>query len=274
MQQAFWYTLAVGSNEHGVEIAAAVQVSDHHHVVPTDQRAELGNFMRDFHRDLANFTKCHRGWPEEVFSSAQPSAVVLCSPEVIVQKIAYTIVQPVAAGAVKYSKDWPGAITSVNDLGRRVIRVKRPHKYFDPGNPRWPEYAELKLTIPKVLLDHYGSEDAVRAAVQAEVDRQEREARAEVERKGWSYLGARRATRVPFTRRARSREEFGALNPKFAAGGDPAVTKQAVAKMRAFYTAYRKALDAWKKGVRDVLFPFGTWWMRIHHRVACEPPPA
>jgi len=24
-------------------------------------------------------------------------------------------------------------------------------------------------------------------------------------------------------------------------------------------------VNAWKSGVRDVVFPPGTWWMRVHH---------
>ena len=33
--------------------------------------------------------------------------------------------------------------------------------------------------------------------------------------------------------------------------------------------AYRKALHAWRAGLRDTLFPPGTWLMRVQHRVCC-----
>jgi len=43
--------------------------------------------------------------------------------------------------------------------------------------------------------------------------------------------------------------------------------------MHAFQRAYRAALDNWCSGIRDTVFPFGTWWMRVHHdaRIAAAP---
>ncbi len=35
--------------------------------------------------------------------------------------------------------------------------------------------------------------------------------------------------------------------------------------LRAFQLAYRAALEAWRQGMREVAFPVGTWWMRVHH---------
>ncbi len=36
---------------------------------------------------------------------------------------------------------------------------------------------------------------------------------------------------------------------------------------------YKDALGRWVEGVRDVLFPAGTYWMRVHHGVECSAPP-
>ncbi len=198
--------------------------------------------MRDFHRNLANVTKCHRGWAEEVFNGAPPSAVSLESPEAMIKEIAYTIAQAVVSGAVKYGKDWPGVTIRAADLGRRVFRVKRPDRYFAADNPDYPEYVELRLKLPTSLIEHFGSEDAVRAAVQVEVDRLENDARNKARDAGRTFLGAKRVTRVPFTKRARSREAFGKLNPRFAAGGNVEAARRALGKLRAFHAAYRVPL--------------------------------
>ncbi len=42
---------------------------------------------------------------------------------------AYAIANPPKAFAVRYAKDWPGAKTLPSDVGRRVIRVKRPGRF-------------------------------------------------------------------------------------------------------------------------------------------------
>ena len=43
---------------------------------------------------------------------------------------------------------------------------------------------------------------------------------------------------------------------------------------RGFQQAYRTALAAWRDGEREVQFPYGTWWMRVHHRARVAPGPA
>ncbi len=72
--------------------------------------------------------------------------------------------------------------------------------------------------------------------------------------------------------RATSFEPIRARNPHFAVGeGNRKEFFEAVVDLRAFREAYREAIDQWKKGVRDVLFPEGTWWMRVFCHVHTEP---
>jgi hypothetical protein len=35
--------------------------------------------------------------------------------------------------------------------------------------------------------------------------------------------------------------------------------------VRAFRASYRAALERWRAGIRDAVFPAGTWWMRAFH---------
>jgi putative transposase len=70
-----------------------------------------------------------------------------------------------------------------------------------------------------------------------------------------------------FIKRAVSFEPKRVVIPTVAAK-DPTARKALLAIQTAFRSAYRRALDAWKSGVRDVVFPPGTWWMRVHHGVA------
>jgi hypothetical protein len=58
-------------------------------------------------------------------------------------------------------------------------------------------------------------------------------------------------------------------NPTFAVGrGQGDARRDAIAALRAFRAAYRAALDGWKAGLRDVVFPAGTWLMRVLHGAA------
>ncbi len=205
VENAFWYCLAQAAHEHGIEVHAAVLMSTHPHTLNTDKRGTRPLFYRDFHRNFANFLKVFRGWPAEVLDKRQTAEHEPLAPEAMVRDIAYLIVNPPSAFAVRYPKDWPGPKTLPRDIGRRVVRAKRPSRYFDPNNPKWPEVIELELTMPAILLDAYGEEEA-RTRIAAEVHRLQREAVAEARRKGIAFKGARRVMRTPHTARARSYE--------------------------------------------------------------------
>jgi len=273
MAQIFWYCLAVAAQKYGIRVHVAVLMSTHFHYVVTDVFGNLPDFRREFHRMLALCTKAFRGWPEEVLNKAPTGELVAETPEALAHEMAYAIANPSEAGAVRYSKDWPGAKTLVSDIGSRVVRVERPDFYLDQTNEQWPEVATLPLEMPEELIEEYGSVEAARAVIASEVQRLEHEARATLAAEGRKFMGARRVLRTPHTHRASSREEFGARNPSFAAHGDVEAARRAVLARRVFNQEYDEALAKWTAGDRSAVFPAGTWWMRVHHGARCRPPP-
>ncbi len=158
------------------------------------------------------------------------------------------------------------------ELGRKVFRARRPEGYFDPDNPQWPEVAELRMVLPEQLVDELG-EDGAREAVALQVAEQEAKARAKAQHEHKGFAGAKRVLQAAITVRGTNRQEHGVRAPTFAAAGNGEAAKQAVLELRAFRASYREQLDRWKNGERDVVFPHGTWWMRVHHGVRCHPPP-
>ena len=79
---------------------------------------------------------------------------------------------------------------------------------------------------------------------------------------------------LPF-KRAKAYEVFGDRAPTFATkNSGKSGFFAAVRELRAFRAAYRTAFEAWRQGVRDVVFPYGTWLMRVVHGVPCLPAPA
>jgi hypothetical protein len=272
IEQIYWYCLAHAAKLHGVVVHAACLMSTHAHEVITDVRGVYPKFLETFHRNLALCAKAYRGWPEEVFNKRSSGVHVLLTPDAIVESIAYLIANPVAAGAVRYAKDWPGAQTLPAHVGTRVIRVKRPTHYFDPDNTEWPEELELRLEMPVVLELDYGSELA-RERIAERVRVKQHQAWNEAKRSGRSFVGPRRVLKLAHTKRAKSYEVFGSLNPQFAAAGHRGAASQAVKRLRAFKAQYGQALAAWTAGDRNACFPEGTWWMRVCHGARCGPGP-
>ncbi len=247
-------------------------MSTHVHLVFTDVRGVRPDFLRDFHRTFALCVKAFRGWPEEVFNKSKYGEHEPLTVGAVLEAIAYLIANPVAALAVRFASEWPGAKTLPADLGRRVIRVKRPDFFFDADNPDWPDEVELELELPACLEAEYGEEDA-RQRIAERVKELEREALVDSKTRGIPFKNARRVVRTPHTARARSYEVFGKLNPRFSAAGDGEAAAARVAELRAFDREYDAALARWTAGDRKVIFPYGTWWMRVHHGVRCRPPP-
>jgi putative transposase len=272
MEQAYWYCLGHAAQLYGVAVHAGCLMSTHSHEVITDVRGELSLFLQTFHRHLALCTKAIRGWPGEVFDKRSTGAHELLTPEATIESLAYLIANPVEAMAVRYAKDWPGAQTLPRDIGTRVVKVRRPPHYFDSGNSDWPEVIEPRLQMPTALELDYGTKLAQERIAQRVKEREHR-AWQESKRTGISFVGPRRVLRQAHTKRARSDEAFGSLNPQFAAAGHRAVATEAVKRLRAFNAQYDEALAAWTSGKRTVLFPRGTWWMRVHHGARCGPAP-
>ncbi len=271
IEQIYWYTTGYYAQQLGIELHVIQVMSNHTHETMTDGRAELSRFLELRNRAFANAVKVLRGWSGEVFDKRPACWVELRTPEAVVDKMAYTIANCVKAGLVRTPRRWPGAKVLVDDLGRKVIKVKRPRVYFDPEH--WPDEVTIPIVMPKKLEERYGSPEACRAAIQVEVDRHVRAAHAQNEQRGCGYLGAKRVLKQPHTGRADSEERSGALTPTFATGGDPAVAQALIEERDIFLTQYRRALQAWREGIRDVLFPFGTWKMRRYHAVRCHAAP-
>jgi putative transposase len=238
-------------------------MSTHEHIIVTDTHGRLPLFMRELHRLVALGVKVLRGWEGAVWDHERPSVVELRTPQAVLEKLAYVMANPVAAGLVRCAADWPGLCTLPDELGRARLTAARPDGYLDPDNPAWPAQHELVLQMPEV----FGmTPDEVRAAVQLLLTDLERQARIDVRAKGWSVLGAERCSKASPYDRAKSWEPLRGRNPTFAVGsGQREAFFEAVATVRAFRAAYAAALDKWRAGVRNVLFPAGTWLMRVLH---------
>ena len=256
MQRIFLYLLAVIAGLFGIQVHAAVLASTHYHLVITDTRGLYPKFLHRFNRLVALLTQCHRGWGGSVFNRSQTSMVELTNVKSMIEKMAYVIVNPVAAGAVRFHQEWPGFVTRVREIGTTLGPVAKPTLFF--RSKKWPDFATLPITWPPLLLEHYGSTEAARAALQEEVERQQAKAHAEIQDKGWTFLGADRCKKLSVQKRAVAYEVWGSRNPTFATGGDRDLYLELIQRRRAFRAAYKQALKEWHRGNRNVAFPPGT----------------
>ena len=264
MNEILSYFLALMAHRYGVEVHGFCAMSTHIHLVVTDVRGNLSTFLRQFHRMVAMCTKALRNWDEALWDKSPTSVVRLETEAATVEKIAYVLANPVAAGLVRRAHEWPGAKVLAREIGRGTLRGRRPDVYVDPDN--WPELASLPIALPPGIGPERG--DSFRRQVATEVARLETQAKAETKEKRRSVLGAARASAVSPTERATTVEPKVDRNPRFAVGrNQDDAWQRAVAALRAFHMSYRSAMERWRAGIRDVVFPPGTWWMRVFHGV-------
>jgi putative transposase len=262
--QVLLYALAISARRYGLQVHALCAMSTHLHLVVTDVEGVLPRFLQFFHRIVALCIKVLRKWEGPVWDHESTSVVRLLTREAMVEKIAYVLANPVAAGLVRHAREWPGAKVDVSAMGRGMLRAKRPQGYLDPENPQWPEEAALPIHLPPSIGQNEA--EGFRRAVAAELERQEALAHREVQRRGLHFLGAERARMVSPYERATSFEAVRARNPTFAVGREQgSAWRGAAAAVRAFRASYRAVLERWCAGVRSAIFPAGTWWMRMFH---------
>lgn len=259
IQEAVLYLLGHYAEKWGIEILAFSFMSNHYHAVLRDTRGLRPKFFADFNRTLAQVVNAKYGWSGAVFKELSPP-VVLHSAFAVVDKIAYTLANPVAAGAVRYPRDWPGLISRLVDMGVKRYRAKRP-TYFFGKNTTLPDDSSFALRMCPWLLEHYGSRKAAMTALKSRLHEHVDAARSGVQKKGWKFLGARRVMKLSPFKCAKSYEVFGKLTPHFATIG--LSKEEAIAVKRRFLAWQVRYDDCRERFLRgeSVIWPAGTWAM-------------
>lgn len=270
-QNLYWYVTALLAPRFGIELHAVQVLCSHMHEVLTDTLGQLPRFLEQRNRLLANAIKCLHGWPEEVFARKAISCVALYGADAVEKEIAYTLSNCVNAGLVQSPEEWRGPSVSIDDIGEREICAHRPEVYFDAKSPSWPAQVQMRVTMPQLLVRLHGSAARARVRLSRMLNEAVDAARLSLRRAGKVARGMRRVFATAHTVRASAAEKYGLRYPHFAAAGNVQEAKRAVRERHTFLQKYRDAFQAFREGVRDVLFPCGTWRMRRDAAVLLAP---
>ena len=258
----FKFVLAVAAARYGVLIHAVCVMSNHFHLVLTDPRAHLPDFSRLLDGVVAKALNALYGRWENFWAPFSYSAVALISPDDIVEKVAYTLANPATAGLVEHGGEWPGVWSDPRSIGQ-AEPIERPGHYF-AQNGSMPERAELVLSTPP----GFQSTEDFQAKVIARVNQLEKAAAVEREAKNLPVLGARRVLKQKHTDRPARGEPRRVLDPRIAAR-DKWKRIEALGRLVSFLENYRQAWLRFCCGDENVLFPHGTYLMRVRFGVAC-----
>jgi len=249
------YWLARAQQRHpGIAIVSACQMSSHLHVEIIDRRSELSSFMGYFLKNLStaiNYIDHRRGPSFE----RRFSALEIVDDTALVERVAYTVTNPIEAGIVRTHSEWPGVCLFA---GREVQR----HNYRRFRNVAHESaIVSAERTGAEVYRDDFWDEATLElepvpeldvAAVERTIEEREANIRSARRQAGLGWLGAQRAqdadpfaqTSSPKRRRmplchASTRELWLAFRDEW----------------RAFTGRYRLSSAALRAGVMTAQFP-------------------
>jgi REP-associated tyrosine transposase len=264
VNNAFVYCLALAAAIAGVDIIDTCAMSNHHHTVIFDRTGTFPTFIEHFHKLFAKTINAYRGRWENVWSSKKCSVVRLLDRSDVIERIVYTLTNPVTAHLVERAVDWPG----INTHHRERIRATRPTRFFRKNGSRLPAEITLELTIPPEL----GPADEIRREIDARVAEVENRLMNERKVTLRRVLGAAVILREDHNTRPTTREPRRGIHPNIAAR-DRQTRIDGLVGYADFLIRYREALKLWKTN-RAAVFPPGTYLMRHRHHVAVEGAPA
>lgn len=264
--EAFVYCLAVAARRYGIDVLFTVAMSNHHHTGIYDRHGNYPAFLEYFHKLFAKCQNALRGRWENFWSSEQTSVVRLVDPEDILEKLVYSLCNPVESGLVERARQWPGVSSFRATTEGQVLCAKRPEHFFRPDGPM-PETASLRFARPEGF--HELSGPSWGRLVEERVARKESEFRRARAEKGVRAMGARRVQRQNWWSRPKSPAPKRTLSPRVAARNKWRRIETLLGN-RHFFQAYRAAWAALKAGTSGVLFPVGTYWLRRFAHVRCE----
>jgi len=261
----FTYCLAIAAKKAGILVHAIVVISNHYHVVCSDPEGRLPEFTAHLHKLVAKCVNASLGRWENLWSSEKPSAVALKNDSDVMDKLVYTACNPVEAGLVAKAKHWPGLVAF---LPGQTLRANRPEVFFSRDG-QMEESVELTLTMPPQFADL--GEQGYIAELTKRIESKEREIQDSMEQSGCSFMGRKSLRMQRHTDSPQTTEPRRTLNPQVACRSKWHRI-EALQRLKRFAVEYKKALERWREGNHDVVFPAGTYAMRIHAGVRCAAP--
>ena len=247
--------------------------------------------MEYFDSLLARSLNAMRGVNGTVFEK-EYGLVEVTEDEKGLEHAVYTLANPCEAHLVRRSKQWPGFSTLRMQYGEsraierpkvglwkrdEVVENTRRRKARDPKRARrrgkssvLPKRVELRLVRPPVCGQL--SDGELRGEVRPRLDGRELELIEGRRERGVDVLGVKKVLAQPWYGFPGRPEDMFGTNPGVS-GKNKWARIEALQRRKEFVEAYALARARFLAGVRDVLWPFGTWLMRVRYGLACETAP-
>jgi len=269
---ALLYCLIAATEKTSSELNALTAALVGYQAMFTVDEDSLPILMRDGNRDAANVLKRLFQIRANVWCDGSYAYELLETPERVIEALAEIAVAPVADGLVARPEQWAGYSTYRLPFDTE-ISASRPTVYFGVFGSK-PNWVCTTLTMPPLLRDV--PEDEVRERIEEVVDRRVAEIREQLRAEGRKPLGVERARIVdphvpPKQRPIRGGRKKEWVEPYLGQEQrSRRVAPEFLDAWSRFIRRYKEAMKQWRNLNREVIFPAGTYWMRVWHHARCE----
>jgi putative transposase len=256
--------LARAKQRHKVQVCVFVCISNHMHLLLwTEDARELAKLMGYFLSKLAREIGRLTGWKEKIFGRRYHAIVVSDEEAAQVERLRYCLAHGAKEDLVERSRDWPGVHAVRALLEGEVLEglwfdrtqeylARRRGEKFDPLQYATREVLELD---PLPCWKHL-TEGQRRARVAALVEDIELEVAARRKKTGAKPLGVAAVLAQNPLKKPKKTKTSPA--PAFHAASK-AVRRELWNAYSWFVAVYRDAAAKLRAGVRDVVFPKGSF---------------
>ncbi|MEM7168348.1 MAG: hypothetical protein AAF581_23075 [Planctomycetota bacterium] len=260
------FALALAASRHEIQLYSFCALANHLHNAFFDPKARHPLFRQDFHAAVTRSVNVHRGMSGSKWTPNDPCPVLLWDIEALLEKIAYSIANPCLHGLVEAPEQWPGAISTIEQLAGPPQVIQRPNNFYDPKGDL-PKFVELRFVKPPPLADW--TDDEYRKEIAKRVDTKCQEARADRRRRRKTVLGRIAVLEVSPTAAPNSSLPTGKLSPRVACKSVN-LRIAFLLWLRWFRIEHREARVAFERGEYGVEFPFATYWHVLRYGVNCS----
>jgi REP element-mobilizing transposase RayT len=249
-----------------VEIVAYVAMSNHWHILCRAPERNIDRFVGLFKSQSSRQINLHRDGRRGPLYQRRYSIEPVFGDEALLERITYILANPAAAGLVDKAVDWPGLISTRENLHdeRVTFPVFRRADWYDAGRPedRTPfiDDREIEIHWPEFLAVMEPGERT--ALIQKHLEASESDHRDKRQAEGNGVLG--RQNILMQSPRSRPRRTNRSNRPLCHASTIE-IWRAYRDERRLFLAAYREASERYRAGEYEVEFPKGSFppWIRM-----------